>query len=381
MKKEKITIIGCGLIGGSIALALRHKRAHSSLACLDLPERLPAIREAGIPCEAGTLEDLGTHIPDSSLVLLATPVQKIPEMIARLRSFVRPGLIISDVGSTKKHIMTRARELLPPDVHFVGGHPLAGSELSGVEAADALLFSDRVYLLCPYPHTPPDSLLKLMDLAEDLLALPLTMDPEEHDRMMALVSHLPQIISVALMHAAHAGDASHAMLDKLSGRGFLDMTRLAASSFGIWQGILETNREAIEESLDRFEGSLSLLRQALSKGDAGGIWEETGRLRRKLGPESSSRPRKPDLRGSIDRYDKQILAALGHRMHAVRRMGRLKASRSMSVIDPDRERRMMRQREEWRDSLGLPPGLIEEIFEVILRHSSRIQSETLGQER
>lgn len=252
MNNTKITIIGCGLIGGSIAFALKRRKTDLSVACIDLEERLPAIREAGISDQIGTMEDLAIHVPESSIVILATPVQAILETISLLRPFLRENTIVTDVGSTKKRIMAEAQKLLPPGVHFIGGHPMAGSERSGIEAADPLLFSDRVYMLCPYQNTPPDALLSLMDFVESLQAFPITIDPEEHDRIMAMVSHLPQLISVALMHAAQAGDAEHAMLDKLAGRGFLEMTRLAASDYGIWKGVLETNKEAIDEALDRF---------------------------------------------------------------------------------------------------------------------------------
>jgi prephenate dehydrogenase len=374
MKTKKITIIGCGLIGGSIALALRRRRPEWSLACLDVPARLPAIREAAVADEVGSIEDLAAHVPDSLLVLIATPVQAVLETASRLRPHLRPGSIVTDVASTKKRIMQEAQSLMPPGVHFIGGHPMAGSEHSGVEAADPLLFSDRVYLLCPYADTPPDALLQLMDLAEDLLALPITVDPGEHDRIMAVVSHVPQLISVALMHAAQAGDAEHAMLDKLAARGFLDMTRLAASEFAMWQGILETNRDAIEESLDRFGRSLSQLREAIANGSGALLWEQAGTRRRKMAADSLVRPRKPDLRSQIDRCDKQILAALGHRMQAARRIGRLKMNQAAPVHDPDRERRMLLQRKEWAQSLGLSSDLIDELFAVIVKHSSQIQT-------
>jgi chorismate mutase len=250
---------------------------------------------------------------------------------------------------------------------------MAGSERSGVEAADALLFSDRVYALCPYPDTPSDALLLLLDLVESLLAQPITIDPEEHDRIMAMVSHLPQLISVALMQTALAGDAEHAMLEKLAGRGFLDMTRLAASDFGIWEGILKTNQEAIHQAVEQFGKSLSCLSGGISGDKIGTAWEQAGRRRRKMGPDSLARPRKHDLRILIDRYDKQILAALGHRIEMARKIGKLKMSQAAPVVDPDRERRLMQQRKEWGKSLSLPEELIDELFAVILKHSSRIQ--------
>ena len=373
MRGMKITIIGCGLIGGSIALALKRRRPEIAVAVLDLPERLPAIREAGVADQLGTLQDVASHVPESSIVILATPVQTVLETIAHLHPFLREQTIVTDVGSTKKRIMTEAQKLLPPGVHFIGGHPMAGSEHSGVEAADPLLFSDKVYALCPYPDTPPDALLSLMDLAESLLALPITVDPEEHDRIMAMVSHLPQLISVALMNTALRGDAEHAMLDKLAGRGFLDMTRLAASDFGIWKGILETNREAIRDAASQFEQSLTLLTSGTTDHNTELAWEQACKRRRKMGPESLARPRKHDLRSMIDRYDKQILTALGHRIEIARKIGKLKVNQAAPVVDPDRERRMMAPRREWGKSLSLPEDLVEELFAVILKHSSRIQ--------
>lgn len=373
MKEMSVTILGCGLIGGSIALALKRRRPECRVACLDVPERLPAIREAGITDRIGVLDDMGKYVPESAVVILATPVQTMPDILARLRPFLREASIVTDVGSTKKRIMAEAPKLIPAGVHFIGGHPMAGSEHSGVEAADPLLFSDRVYILCPYPDTPQEALLTLMDLAESLMALPIIMDPEEHDRVMAMVSHVPQLISVALMHAAQAGDAEHALLDKLAGRGFLDMTRLAASGYPIWKGILETNAEAIREAVRRFNESLAVICGA-SESDAAAAWEKAARHRRRMGPETMARPRKNDLRAMIDRCDKQIMTALGRRFDIARKIGRLKVNQAAPVVDPDREKRMMLQREEWGESLNLPKEFVEELFAVILKHSSRVQA-------
>lgn len=370
----KITIIGCGLIGGSIALALKRRRPDCSVVCLDLPERLPAIREAAVSDQIGAIDDFASYIPDSDVVIMATPVQTVLDSIKRLGPSLREGTIVTDVGSTKKRIMTEVPRILPAGVHFIGGHPMAGSEHSGVEAADPLLFSDRVYALCPYTDTPPEALLTLMDLVENLLAIPIAIDPEEHDRIMAMVSHLPQLISVALMHAAQAGDAEHGMLDKLAGRGFLDMTRLAASNYGIWRGILETNKEAIEHSINRFSKSLSFLSSRMLEDDVAIAWEQAAGRRRKMGPDSLTRPRKHDLRSIVDRYDKQILTALGHRIDIVRKIGKLKMNQSAPIVDPDRERRLLLQRKEWGRSLGLPVALVEELFAVIMKHSSCIQT-------
>jgi prephenate dehydrogenase len=377
MGTMKITIIGCGLIGGSLALALRRRRPEISVACLDLPERLPAIREAGISDRIGSVDQIPSYAPESSIVIIATPVDLVLPMIEKLRPFLQPNAIVTDVGSSKKMIMAEAHKLLPNGTHFIGGHPMAGSERSGVEAADPLLFSERLYALCPYSDTPTSALLSMMDFVESLPAIPITIDPEEHDRIMAMVSHLPQIISIALMHSALAGDAEHAMLDKLAGRGFLDMTRLAASDYGIWKSILATNREAIDKAISRFNKSLSLLGGDAPEDKSALVWEEAAGSRRKMGPESLTRPRKHDLRSMIDRWDKQILTVLGRRIEIVRKIGKLKSNQAAPVLDPDRERRMMIQRKEWGKLLNLPEELVEELFAVILRHSTHIQAEKL----
>ncbi len=374
MTETKITIVGCGLIGGSIALALRRRRPEWPIACLDLADRLPTLQEAAVAERVGTLDDLPKVIPESSIVIVATPVQSILEMVCRIAPYLRPGAIVSDVGSTKRQIMAEAHALLPPGTHFIGGHPMAGSERSGVEAADPLLFSDRVYVLCPYPDTPPEALLSLLDLVESLMARPITIDPEEHDRIMAVVSHLPQLIAVALMHAAHAEDATHTMLEMLAGRGFLDMTRLAASDYSMWEGILAANHRSIVDAMARFDRSWNMLQEAVSTGNPALMWQEASRRRRKIGAESPNRLRKPDLRNMIDQYDKQLLSVLGRRMQAVAKIGKLKLHQAAPVHDPERERRLLRLRADWGKSLGLPQEVVDELFALILRHSNRIQA-------
>jgi len=381
MKDRKVTIIGCGLIGGSIALALRRRRSDCFVSCIDLAERVPAIVDAGVADRVGTMEDVEHYLAESSIVILATPVQIVPEMIERIRPFLKSGTVVSDVGSTKKQIMEEVGGKIPRGVHFIGGHPMAGSERSGVEASDPLLFHDRVYVLCPFSDTPPDALLALMDLAGDLHALPITIDPEEHDRIVAMISHLPHIISVALMHAAMAGDAEHGMLDRMAGSGFLDMTRLAASDYGVWKGILKTNRDGIAQALRLFNRSLSIMADQISEEGLALVWEQAGGKRRKMGPESMSRPRKQDLRTIVDQCDRQVLTSLARRVETARRIGRIKKHQSAPVTDPDREKRMMKQRHDWGKALSLPDELVDELFAVILKHCTRIQNDVKTCER
>jgi prephenate dehydrogenase len=344
---KTLTVIGCGLIGGSICLALKRTRRHWRIIGLDLEERIPAVEEAGVCDEVHPIQDASNYLPASTIVILATPVEILLSQLEMIIPHLRQGTIVTDVGSTKMRIMERARELVPQGVFFIGGHPVAGSEKSGVEAADPLLFSERVYAICPHPDTPPEALLQVIDVVEDLLALPVTIEAEEHDRIMATISHVPQLVAMALMHAALEEDATHGLLDMVAGPGFLDLTRIAASAFQNWRGILETNREAIQHSLSR--------------------------RRRRMGLESLPRMRKPDLRSLIDRYDKQIMGAVGNRMQLVSKMGTLKHHQDHAVRDPEREQRLLAQREEWGRALDLPPTLTQELFSVILKHSVQAQ--------
>ena len=369
----KITIIGCGLIGGSLALALKRRRPEHFIVCLDLPERIPAILDAGVADAVGSTDDFSAHIPDSDIVVIATPVQFVPDTLSAIKPFLKENTIVTDAGSTKSKIMAMAHELMPPGAYFIGGHPMAGAERSGVEAADPLLFSDRVYALCPYRDTPPDVFLILLELVESLGAVPVTIDPEEHDRILAMVSHLPHFIAVALMHAAMADDAEHGMLEKMAGRGFLDITRLAASNYVMWKGIMTTNASAISEALECFNRSLAFITKELMEPAAEEAWEKAAKLRRAMTPDSRLRFRKQDLRTVIDRQDKQLMSVLARRFDAVRKIGKLKAHQSTPVVDSDREKRMMVERRDWGKSLGLPEEMISELFAVILKHSSRLQ--------
>jgi len=376
MAEKRVTIVGCGLIGGSIGMALKRSPSDWVISALDLPEALPAIREAGFADHVGPIEGAPEVLSKSTLVVLATPVELIPETMRLLAPHLKKGTLVTDVGGAKRAIMEYALEILPPGVVFIGGHPIAGSEQLGTGAADPLLFKSRVYVLCPEPATPGESLLLLIDMVEDLLAVPLTLEAEEHDCVMAMVSHVPQLLSIALVHAAMEEDNTHRLLDVTAGPGFLDLTRIAASSFEQWRGTLELNGEAIIVALDAFERSLAFVREALAKGNLVDLWQSASAARRRLAPEVYPRKRKPDLRLLIDQADERILKAASDRLSTVRMVGDIKARRSEATYDPDRERRLFATRLEWGRALGLPPEMVEELFEVIVKHSKAAQERT-----
>lgn len=375
MGDVNVSVIGGGLIGGSLALALKRRRPDARIVLLDRPQRLPAIRDAGIGDHVGTIQEAARYLPESSLVVLATPVEVILTLLSEIAPHLRPGTLVTDVGSTKSRIVQTAQTVLPEQVNFIGGHPIAGAERSGIEAADPLLFNERIYLLCPSPSTPPEALLTLIDVVEDLLAVPVTIEPEEHDRILAAISHLPQLLAIALMRTALDMDKTHGLLETLAGSGFLDLTRIAASDYNVWGAILNTNEKGLAVAFDHFQQSLETVQQAFGEGDLGDMWSEVAQRRRKMSLNGLPRPRQPDLRKLIDRYDEQILKALGNRMRIVKRIGRLKVDQTAPVHDPDRERRLLAKRREWARALDLPPELVEALFENIMQASKKIQSD------
>lgn len=319
---------------------------------------------------------MADHLPHSDLVVLAAPVEAVIGLLSDIAPHLKPGAVVTDVGSTKSAVIGTAKKNLPQNAFFIGGHPMAGAERSGVEAADPLLFNERFYLLCPCPDTPNEKLLEMIDVVEDLLAVPVTIEPEEHDRIMATISHIPQLLAIALMHSALEVDREHGMLEMVAGKGFLDLTRIAASDYSVWQGILDTNRAEIGQAFDVLSRSMDLVRAALDKGELGSLWEQVSRRRRMMTLDSLPKLRRPDMRKLIDRYDEQIIKALGNRMHIVKKLGRLKADREMPVHDPDRERRLLAKRVEWAQSLDLPPELVHKLFQAIMEYSRELQSNT-----
>jgi prephenate dehydrogenase len=253
-----IAIVGLGLIGGSIALAVR--------------DRWPASRVFGVDAESVLAHALGAGaiergfetiaaLPESSLIVLAAPVRQNIEL---LRQISRP-TIVTDVGGTKRDIVNAARAL-PAAVSFVGGHPLGGGERGGFAFARPDLFAGRPWIFTPEGDSASDPVERLSRLVAGLGAKPSIMSADEHDRVMAFVSHLPQLAASALMDAV--GSAAHSEGLRMAGRGLVDTTRLASSPADVWRDICLTNADSIEKALDCLIQRLTQLRGDLRRGDA-----------------------------------------------------------------------------------------------------------------
>lgn len=261
---ERVTVVGCGLIGASFALALRRACAHTRIAGWDAsPQVLDEALRRGVIDEVDASLVRG-EAPAADLVYLATPITQIISFLRDYGAAIQPRTVITDAGSTKLEICRAARAHLPQNCEFIGGHPIAGSHLGGPSNAHANLFENAAYVLTPERESV--AVENLAGVVSAFGACVRRMDAAEHDRAMALVSHLPQIISSALA-AIVAGHEDAQAMHRLSGAGYRDMTRLAASSWSIWRDILATNREPIAEALDAYIARLTAIRDELRRGD------------------------------------------------------------------------------------------------------------------
>lgn len=262
----RICIVGLGLIGGSLGMAI--KAASPRGVEVIGYDREPAIEERAR--KAGAIDhgarDLADAIRPASLVILATPIQAMREVMSEIAPLLAPNTVVTDVASTKAPIMRWAQEFLPNEVSFVGGHPMAGKETQGIGNAEADLFRDRVYCLCPSPHAGEESVAVVQSLAKLIGARTLFIDPEEHDQYVAAISHLPLLTSVALFSMVR-DSAGWAEIAPLASTGFRDATRLASGEPQMSYDITQTNREALLGWLDRYQAELHTLREAIAQGD------------------------------------------------------------------------------------------------------------------
>lgn len=265
MTFKQITIVGTGLIGGSFALAARRAGFGGEIVGCDRESVLMRARDLGtIDRPVANPEEA---VKGSDLVVLATPVGNIIDLLERIGPLVSPGALITDVGSTKVEIMARAHDVFGGDVarRFLPGHPMAGKENSGVEFADADLFRDAVWLLTPFSgqDIAQPNIAAFVELLQKAGARVLAFHPQEHDRICALVSHLPQMVSTAFasMLVEELGDDPQA--GAIGGRALREMTRIARSPYSMWRDIALTNTKNIQDALLKLEQKLAHIRENL----------------------------------------------------------------------------------------------------------------------
>lgn len=272
-RATKVAIIGTGLMGGSLGMALRAAGGFSRIAGFDIDtEILDRAVARGAVTEAAA--SAGEAVNQAQMVFIATPIGSIPRAFAEIAPHLEPGAVTSDLGSTKAKVVEEITPLVPGGVHFVGGHPIAGAEQEGIEAAEAGLYKGCVWILTPTEATDAAAYGALVRLIGRLEASVLSLEPARHDELVALTSHLPQLLSSTLMGFAAEIAASEGGLPLVGAGGFRDMTRIAASSPQMWVEILRDNRAAVLEVLTRFESALKSVSEHLGSGD----WESLGDL-------------------------------------------------------------------------------------------------------
>lgn len=265
MAIRQITIVGTGLIGGSLGLALRKHGFPGSIIGCDKPEVLEKAIARGAIDRGGT--DVKEAVLGSDVVVLATPVGAILSLFEKLAPTLPSSALITDTGSTKKQLVERAR-LIFGDVagqRVLPGHPMAGKEQGGIENAGPQLFDDAVWLVTPIDLSQPYTRwqLEYMDLLRSIGARIVPMELERHDRLCAWVSHLPQMISTALASVLYEELGEDEAAAQIGGRALREMTRIAHSPYSMWRDIALTNGQNIEEALLRFEQQLAHLRENL----------------------------------------------------------------------------------------------------------------------
>lgn len=261
---RRIAIIGLGLIGGSMGMALKQTKV-TDLELVGFARRAEVASTAlSIGAVDRAERTLTAAVEDANVVIIATPAMAIREILGEIGERLPQGCIVTDTASTKAQVMAWAQELLPPSVAFIGGHPMAGKETSGIEAADADLFQGCVYCLIPGTNASNEAVNLVTGLAKQIGANPLFLDAAEHDSLVAAVSHLPLLLSAALV-ATTTKSPSWPQMARLAATGFRDLTRLASGNPEMSRDICLTNKELILHWVDKFITELSEFRRLVSE--------------------------------------------------------------------------------------------------------------------
>lgn len=253
-----VGIVGVGLIGASLGLALRERGLVDRVVGVDVDAgAVVTAKKRGAIDEGGSSDGL---LGDADLVAVAVPPQAVVDAALGAARVMKSGAILTDLASTKAEIVRRLEETLPPGVRYVGSHPMAGSEHRGAQAAEAALLVGRPFLVTPTARTDPAAVAFLTDLAEALGMRPVLLKPDDHDELVAQISHLPYLLAVAAVSAVT--DQARGV----RGRAFSDLARVASSPPELWTQICRMNRAAIKRAIARFRQELDRLERALDEG-------------------------------------------------------------------------------------------------------------------
>lgn len=262
----RIAVIGLGLIGGSIGLALRRARWRAA----EIVGYVRRTEVGRVALDSGAVDRVESSLKETvrsaELIVIATPVLTIENILSDIAADLAPDSVVTDTASTKLQVMRWAEQLLPPRVSFVGGHPMAGKETSGIEAAKADLFRSCTYCLTPAQQAKPAALETVIDMVRELGAEPMTIGAQQHDNLVAGISHLPLLVSAALVSAT-TRNPSWEQMSRLAASGYRDVTRLASGNPEMNAHICLSNRPAIISWIDEFTRELQRLRGLVADGN------------------------------------------------------------------------------------------------------------------
>ena len=262
---EKLAVLGLGLIGGSLGLALQQAGVAKHISGYD-SNHSSTYQAWKIGAITEICDKAENAVEEADMVILATPILAMRELLEHIAPRLKRGVLVTDTASTKVQILKWATTSLPAHVMFVGGHPMAGRELSGIKAAEAGLFEGCAYCLIPAGHTSTEGVEQLSEIVMKLGAHPLILDADRHDRLVAGISHLPFLLSSALVQCLSKKE-NWGELTKLAAGGFRDMSRLAAGSPTMYRDICVTNKEEILIWLDTLASELDNIRALITLDD------------------------------------------------------------------------------------------------------------------
>jgi prephenate dehydrogenase len=276
LENATVAIVGLGLMGGSLGLALRGS-CRKLVGVARRPEVAQVAMSGGVADAASCELNV---VAEADIVVLATPVRHILDTIPTVAGIMQPGALLMDLGSTKAKVV-ETMNAIPEGIAAIGGHPMCGKETGGLESADPDLFLDATFVLVPTGRTTDAALSLAHELVKAVGAKPLLLDAERHDRAVATISHLPYLLAASLMHIEAEANDQDEVTGRLAASGFRDTSRLAASSLDMMLDILLTNREPVMSALDSFEEKIAEVKALLD--DPAGLhaWMAEARCRRR----------------------------------------------------------------------------------------------------
>ena len=272
MSRTRVAILGLGLIGGSLGLALRQAGPEQ----VEVTGFARRATTGELALQMGAVDKLAdtpqAAVQDADFVFLCTPVLQMLPMAEAVLPVMKPGAVLTDVGSTKGWFVQKIRSLLPQHIHYIGGHPMAGRERSGMEAAQADLFRDKWFIFTPLPDTPPELMHRLRQLVQLTGAKTAELDEQTHDQITAVISHVPHVVAAGLVQLLRKQN-DPVQTARFIGGGFRDTTRIASSDADMWADICMTNGENIAAELDATVKLLGNVATMIRAGDRQGVHE------------------------------------------------------------------------------------------------------------